>query len=58
MDPRKAVAQIEAMNSTIALEILARMKEKKAASLLAAMTPKKAARFSERLVQDHRSPAP
>lgn len=49
MDPEEGALRIEKMQDALALDILAGIKNKKAAGILAGMTPKKAARLSEGL---------
>ena len=49
MDPEEAALRIEKMKEGLALDILARIKGKKAAGVLASVKPEKAARLSEGL---------
>ncbi len=49
MDPDEDAPRIGKMKASLALEILAGVKEKKAASMLAGVEPAKAARLSEGL---------
>ncbi len=49
MDPEEGALRIEQMQESLALDILAGIKNKKAAGILAGIKPKKAARLSEGL---------
>jgi flagellar motility protein MotE (MotC chaperone) len=49
MDPEEGALRIELMREGLALDILAGIKNKKAAGILAGVNPKKAARLSEGL---------
>ena len=49
MDPEEAALRIEVMREGLALDILASIKNKKAAGILAGVRPKKAAKLSEGL---------
>jgi flagellar motility protein MotE (MotC chaperone) len=49
MDPEESALRIEQMREGLALDILAGIKDKKAAGILAGVNPKKAARLSEGL---------
>jgi flagellar motility protein MotE (MotC chaperone) len=49
MDPEEGALRIEQMREGLALDILAGIKNKKAAGILAGVDPKKAARLSEGL---------
>ena len=51
MDPEESALRIEQMREGLALDILAGIKNKKAAGILAGVNPKKAARLSEGLQQ-------
>ena len=49
MDPEEAALRIEKMKEGLALDLLARLKGKKAAGVLANVRPEKAARLTEGL---------
>ena len=51
MDPEEGALRIEQMREGLALDILAGIKNKKAAGILAGVNPKKAARLSEGLMK-------
>ena len=50
MPPQKAVSQMEHMDEAVVLDLLAKIKEKKAALILSEMDPAMAAALSEKLV--------
>ena len=52
MSPQEAAARIEQMNESLALTLLAKIKEKSAAQILTGLSPTKAARFTEKLAKN------
>ena len=52
MPAEDAAIRMEQMEGTLALNLLAKIKEKKAAQILSGMSPTKAAKFSEKLARE------